>query len=246
MKFLSIPFLLLFLSVVVFSNAQSQEKDTRPLTLCNVVADSNLICDSLFTFYTGLWTTWWTNSISPNPLSGNPDNAYFTISGKDLDWVKTLATNPDSIELFYALTRHRCKHKPSRLTALAFPEKHQCRFKKDTARWHKWLEPRLKGTSKNIPVGVKVGHTDLQDLYTLIKCSDVTSINGYFGFHHPADQNLNQMVVIFRPVFQNNPIRKKNHEIICNNTPQTGTNSQTSSININFTNPCPPCNNTTQ
>jgi hypothetical protein len=229
MKFLSTPFLLLFLSILVSSNVQSQEKDKKPLKPCSLIPTVNLICDSLFNVYTYRWANWWKNSVRSNPI-----NPYFTFSYKD-----TITTIPDSIELFYALTPHWCKHKPSQLTALAFPKKHQCRFNKDTARWRKWLEPRLKGSTKNIPVGVKIHYPDLLDLYNLSQCPSVVSINGYFGFHNSSDVNLNRMIVIFRPVYKDVTVRKKDSDITCDGKSQDGT----SSINIDFTNPCPPCNN---
>lgn len=243
MKKTAIHCFLLLLTITNFLQAQTEKKiKDKPHPPHN--RKSNYICDSLFNLYTNSWLDWWTHTLKvKGPIPGKTPPAHFSIPYSDLQLLDSLGHKgviPDSVEAFYAFNSED-DLKANQVTAVLLL-KDSASFKKATTRWKKWAKSNIKGEQ---PVGFKIRFADLDSMYHLLdsKSNPIKSMTGYFGFHSEKDKITNRMVIIFRPVFKGNQTKISNSKVSCGKSTATGENKVGESfINIDFTNPCPPCN----
>ena len=241
----SLTFFLLLLATAGSLNAQTAEKNDEKLIVPPISQEKNLICDSLFNLYTNYWKEWWHKLKIRGPIPGETPPAHFSILYNDLLLLDSLGRKgniPDSLQLFYAFTSDQ-ERETNQITAI-FLLKDSADFKRSTERWKIWAKVHIKGEQ---PVGFKIRYDDLQAMYELLKDpkDPMNSLTAYFAFHSSQDRDLNRISIVFRPGFKGKQKKVKNDEINCGQTTiRTGHRiTGISYINIDFTNPCPPCYN---
>lgn len=208
---------------------------------------SNYICDSLFNLYTSQWMDWWKYTLKiKGSIPGKVPPAHFIIPQSDLELLDSLGHNgllPDSVQVFYAFTSVT-DFKSNQLTGVLLVNKDTISFNENTGRWKTWAKDHITGEQ---PVGFKIRFADLDSIYHLLndKTNPIKYLTGYFGFHSEKDKNLNRMAIIFRPTFTGSQTKVDNNKISCgkkkNTTESKSKDGGKSFINIDFTNPCPPC-----
>jgi hypothetical protein len=198
---------------------------------------SNYICNTLFKEYTCNWEQWWKSQKIKGHTPGNPvakDFAHFTIQDSTLELLSRIGNgNPsDSLVVFFAFTS--AADSMNNQISIVLPGDIT-----PIRRWREWSQKNIiNGTQ---PTGLKIRHADLDSIFVLMKDTNnpITSLKGYFIFHNSSDMANNRISVVFRPIFKNHQKKRPNALISC------GASSseivQESFINIDFTNPCPPC-----
>lgn len=245
MKKTSVYYLLLFFCFAISIQAQVPTgTDPRFNTTYRHHVKNNYICDSLFDLYTGNFSKWWSKLNVKGPIPGHKAPAHFKIPYSNLLLLDCLGNQgqlPDSIEAFFAFTSED-DEKNNQLSAILLL-KDSVSFKEDTLRWRAWSKKNIKDGPH--PVGFKVDFDDLDSLFHLMEDSSnpIKVLHGYFSFHSEKDIKENRISVVFRPTFKNKQKRVDNDKISCgkNSKNQAGRPQGQSYINIDFTNPCPPC-----
>lgn len=246
MKTISLYFSFLLLFSAAFVKAQVKTgTDPRFTTTYKHHIKSYYICDSLFEDYKNHWKDWWKNlHVGGKTDDRNKSPKFFTVSKQalhDLDSLGHGGYIPPFIDVYFGFTSD-ADSVLHRISAVIHPLVDPNTFKSDTNRWGAWSRRHIKG---NQPVGFKIRFADLDSMYHLLNdpLNPMTHLEGYFAFHNKEEMEKNRISVVFRPLFKNSQKRVNNDQISCgkNNLPSRSNNPPQSYINIDFTNPCPPC-----
>jgi hypothetical protein len=244
MKNIPVYLAILFLLTAAAAKAQavSTRKHPAPAHSYSHFIKSNYICDSLFSVYTGNWLSWFVNHIR----NTRDTVKSFEIPDADLKLVDSLGKIgklPDSVEFFFAFTSDS-DYRKNRINAIL---RSRTSFESDTSRWRDWRKQHISGLQ---PIGFKVRFADLDSLFSLLNdvTNPVKSLTGYFAFHSKKDMDENRISIVFRPTFKHAQKKVRNSDISCGADAvkkAPASDKEKSSINIDFTNPCPPCDGST-
>lgn len=250
MKTNSVYISLLFFFILLSGKAQVRTgTDPRFTTTYAHHLKTNYICDSLLKVYTNYWSDWWKELKIKGDIPGHKPPAHFDIPYADLKYLDSLGRAkliPDSVEAYFAFNS-TTDYQNNQITAVIYPLVDSLTFNSGIKRWKDWCKQHnLKKEDR--PVGFKIRFADLDSMYQLLSDPNnpMLGLKGYLVFHSKHDKKKNRISVVFRPTFYEFQKKVDNDKVNCGGTVNraipTGTPTvQKSFINIDFTNPCPPC-----
>lgn len=238
-----------FLFYFILFSTQAQVKtgtDPRFTTTYAHHIKSNYICDSLLKIYTQNWSDWWKELKIKGDIPGGKAPAHFDIPYADLSYLDSLGRAnliPDSVEIYFAFNSTTDFHS-NQINTVIYPLVDSGTFKAGIKRWKDWCK-KQNIKKEHRPVGFKVRFADLDSMYQLLSDANnpMQGLTGYFAFHTKKDKKKNRISIVFRPTFEKEQKRVDNDKISCGDSAGKSATSDVkkSYINIDFTNPCPPC-----
>jgi hypothetical protein len=245
MKKVLFYFLSLLLAACNTTTTKSESEASSKVDSTHSSQKSIYICDLLFDTYTNNFKNWWATQHIDGPLPGTDTLASFEVKYadlKNLDSIGNSGTLRDEYaEAFFAFMKES-DMKSNQIQIVFKGLVNDDTLRNDTLRWQKWATENIKG---NKPIGFKIHFGDLDSMYNILKKTRadhfLKRVVGYFVLKSSADASNNQISVVFRLIFSNQTIRVPNYATSCSIT-STGDSTSTSFYNLDFTNPCPPCN----
>lgn len=247
MKTISIYVMLLLFFIAPAMKAQAVKTgtDLRFTATFRHHVQTNYICDSLLAGYTKYWSEWWKELKIKGDIPGHKPPAHFDIPYSDLKYLDSLGRAkliPDSVEAYFAFNS-TADYQNNQITAIIYPLVDSLTFNAGTKRWKDWCK-QLNIKKEDRPIGFKIRFADLDSMYQLLSDphNPMKGLKGYFVFHSKDDKKKNRISIVFRPTFTEFQKKVDNDKISCGGlTGKSVSDTGKSFINIDFTNPCPPC-----
>jgi hypothetical protein len=223
-------FLVLCLMMLGTLKAQNENRVKPPPPVVPGMEYNNYIRNDAMNVYKKKWRVW-----RDSLRCGTQD--FINISEKDLEMMSGYGGNADPKQYLTGYFGFRSSKDVERMNIEIVFWSNET-FKEDTARWGAWTRNHIPGER---PYGFNISYPDLRSIYLLRKSNNIpTAFQAYFVFHSEGDKDSSRIAMVFRPLFGSDPQPEvQNSEI----GPKNDRNNITGSsfINIDFTNPCPPC-----
>jgi hypothetical protein len=232
--------LIFFLSLCLVMSGSLKAQDkyhrSRPSLVAKGRKYPNYITDDTLTRDKKFWRQWCNihNYIGTDSVK---------ISKKDWTMMDSLSKiNPtDSLTAYFAFKSSKDSVSGKMNTAIVFSETDNDSIRADTTRWAVWAKAHISQKNGMRPWGFVISHRDLRSIYSLDSCNNPPiAYYAYFIFHSKQDKKLSRIAMVIRPIFSGTPQPEVPNSQIGSEKDQKGATGS-SYINIDFTNPCPPC-----